>query len=153
VPVSWLSTGISKPIFFHYFNLPFGQNSENKKVAKLKFCEWLIIGIIDVLIWLNYKKYQSLLLYLVPLPYGLVIAGTCTGIINTNTGTTPANLILSRSSGWRRRVETTPPDTPASRCSYCKQQQIWFWCHTKSADQIIAITGIVTGTGTDTGVQ
>ena len=30
----------------------------------------------------------------------------------------PANLTLSRSSGWRTTVETTPPLTPARRCSY-----------------------------------
>lgn len=30
----------------------------------------------------------------------------------------PANLILSKSKGCRINVEVTPPDIPATRCSY-----------------------------------
>lgn len=37
-----------------------------------------------------------------------------------NLSCSPANLILMRSSGWSMRVDTTPPEIPATKCSYLK---------------------------------
>lgn len=36
----------------------------------------------------------------------------------------PANLILSKSKGWSTKVETTPPLTPATKCSYLTVRKV-----------------------------
>lgn len=42
---------------------------------------------------------------------------------NLKTFHLPANRILIKSKGWRIKVEVTPPDIPATRCSYLRNDR------------------------------